>query len=201
MATKVKICNTNLIEDINPIRHDENCWIQLASGTKFHILNPKIEDICIEDIAHSLSQLCRFNGNCSTFYSIAQHSVIVSQYCKPQHALHGLLHDASEGLGLGDVVSPLKRTPEFEFYRKIENKIQSLVYKKFGLEPFEPKDVKEADLRALSTEARDLMKKLHKDWVQPAEPFEFKIEPLLPTQAKELFIKRFYELKEINNVG
>lgn len=171
-----------------------DCWIPLHSGTKFFLLNPRMEDINIEDIAHSLSQLCRFNGSSSSFYSVAQHSVIVSQNCNPASALHGLLHDCSEGLGLGDIVSPLKQIPEFEFFRKIENNIQSMVYRKFGLEPIEPPDVKLADLRTLATEAQNLKQPLHKDWVFPEKPYDFIIEPLMPREAKELFLQRFKEL-------
>lgn len=177
-----------------------NTWITTYSGKQFFPLDPNPNDISIEDIAHALSNVCRFNGHVRSFYSVAQHSVIVSQHCKPEHALYGLLHDASEGLSLGDLPTPIKRLPQFEYYRKVEHNLQSMVYKKFGLEPYEPRDVKEADLLALATEIRDLMAPAASNWHLEQKPLEFKIEPLLPTQAKDLFLKRFYELKEMNNV-
>lgn len=170
-----------------------DCVVHLSSGTNFSILDPNINDIKITDIAHNLSHLCRFNGATSEFYSVAEHSVLVSQNCNPESALHGLLHDASEGMGLGDILSPLKRTSEFTVYREIENRIQSMIYNKFGLESKEPKDVKIADLRILATEIRDLMPG-SSNWGELLEPYAFKIAPLSPKDAKQLFLNRFKEL-------
>jgi uncharacterized protein len=171
-----------------------NTWITTYSGKQFFPLDPNPNDISIEDIAHALSNVCRFNGHVKSFYSVAQHSVIVSENCNPEYALHGLLHDASEGLSLGDLPTPIKKLKEFDFYRKVEANLQTMVYRKFGLELYEPKDVKEADERALITEMRDLMAPAASNWKSDKKPFDFKIEPLLPNQAKELFIERFYEL-------
>ena len=175
-----------------------NTWITTYSGKQFYPLDPNPDDITIDDIAHALSNLCRWNGHVKSFYSVAQHSVIVSQHCKPEHMLYGLLHDSSEGLSLGDFPTPIKRLPQFDYYRKVEHNLQSMVYKKFGLEPHEPNDVKEADLIALATEMRDLMNPIAFNWHVEQKPLENKIEPLLPRQAKDLFLKRFYELTEQN---
>lgn len=176
-----------------------NTWITTYGGKQFYPLEPNPDDITIDDIAHALSNVCRFNGHVRYFYSVAQHSVIVSQHCKPEHALYGLLHDASEGLSLGDLPTPIKRLPQFEYYRKVEHDLQSMVYKKFGLEPYEPADVKESDLLALATEMRDLMAPVSaSNWHLEQKPLNFHIEPLLPSRAKELFLKRFYELTENN---
>jgi len=173
-------------------------WIQTYSGRKFYPLNPSIGDIYIEDIAQSLSMLCRFTGHCNNFYSVAQHSVLVSYICKHKHALHGLLHDASEAY-LSDLNSPLKRSGEFENYKMYENKLQSLINLKFGLKDVEPKNVKNADIKLLATEARDFMSPLHSDWVQPCDPLPFKIDPLPPAEAKDLFMDRYIELTHGKN--
>lgn len=83
-------------------------WMQTYTGRKFWPLNPRAEEVYIEDIAHSLALSCRFNGHCKVFYSIAQHSVLVSQIVKPTQQLIALLHDSAEAY-LGDIIRPIKR--------------------------------------------------------------------------------------------
>lgn len=172
---------------------DEDEWIQTYTGKRFHPLNAKVEDICIEDIAHALSQICRFTGHSQSFYSVAQHSVLVSYVCDKNNALYGLLHDMSEAF-LGDISRPLKRTNVFRPYREYEKKLQEVMCAKFGLPLEEPKDVKWADNKLLVTEARDLMSPLHPDWQNSMTPLPFKIDPLPPKEAKQLFLDRFQEL-------
>ena len=169
-------------------------WINTYTGKKFYPLDPKIEDICIEDIAQGLSMICRFNGQCHSFYSVAQHSVLVSYECSAENALQGLMHDTSEALGLSDLSSPIKNSGEFENYKHYEHQLQSMIYTKYGLDVVEPEDVKRADKVLLATEARDLLLHRNKDWVMPANPLPYKIEPLMPKEAKALFLKRFEEL-------
>ena len=71
-------------------------WIQTYLGIQFWPLDPRPEEVMLFDIAHSLSNMCRFTGHCREFYSVAQHSVIVSQNVPREDAAWGLLHDASE---------------------------------------------------------------------------------------------------------
>ena len=87
-------------------------FIGTFSGLRFWPLAPNLEKILVEDIAHALAHQCRFGGHASRFYSVAEHSVHVSQLCLPEHALWGLLHDASEAY-LVDLPRPLKLLPEF----------------------------------------------------------------------------------------
>lgn len=171
----------------------DNAWIQTRSGRKFFPLKPTKNDIVIEDIAHALSQICRFTGHCKKFYSVAQHSVLVSYICDHKDALYGLIHDASE-FALCDLPSPLKKSGHFENYKKIELTLQTMIYEKFNLNPIEPTSVKVADIKLLATEARDLMSPLNIDWAELCDPLPFKIEPLNPQEAKDLFMKRFFEL-------
>lgn len=65
----------------NPIK---DCWIMTYSGKRYYYLSPTAEDISIVDIAHALSNKCRFAGHCKDFYSVAQHSFLVAEYCR-QH--------------------------------------------------------------------------------------------------------------------
>lgn len=174
----------------------ENCWIQTHSGIKFYLLDPNPEDVLLEDISHALSMQCRFTGHTKFFYSVAQHSVLVSKYCDPKYALYGLLHDASEAY-LSDIASPIKKTLNLNGYKDIERKLQFAIYNKFFLKDEEPPNVKEVDLRMLVTEAHSLMSPLHKDWKDPAEGFGFEIEEKSPKQAKQYFLDRFWEMWEM----
>lgn len=173
--------------------HPNDAWIQTYSGRRFNPTNPYVDAIVIQDIAHPLSMQCRFSGHVKRFYSVAQHSVLVSYICDSQDALWGLLHDASEAY-LVDVPRPVKRSGKFGAYIELENQMQKAICKRFSLSEEEPVSVKKADTILLATEARDLMSPLHPDWTQPCDPLPFKIEPLSQQDAKNLFMKRFYEL-------
>ena len=82
-------------------------WIHTFTGRHFYPLNPNADDVDIEDIAHALANTCRFNGHVSTFYSVAQHCVLASQYCESD-PLWALMHDAAEAY-LPDVAAPVKK--------------------------------------------------------------------------------------------
>lgn len=171
-------------------------WIQTYSGRRFNPTSPNPEAIVIQDIAHALSMQCRFSGHCRKFYSVAQHSVLVSYVCNHEDALWGLMHDATEAY-LVDVPRPLKQSGKFQAYIDFETAMQTAVCKRFGLPDREPESVKRADKVLLATEARDLMGPLHPDWIQPVEPLPFKIEAWGPQEAKDNFMKRFFDL--LNN--
>lgn len=173
--------------------NEKDAWIQTYSGRRFTPTNPVVDAIVIQDIAHALSMQCRFSGHVKRFYSVAQHSVLVSYICDSADALYGLMHDASEAY-LVDVPRPLKHSGKFDAYIEFETKMQLAICKRFGLPAEEPASVKRADKLLLSTEARDLMSPLRKDWRQTIEPLPFKIEPLSQQASKDLFMKRFFEL-------
>ncbi len=171
-------------------------WAQIYSGKKFWTLDPRPEEVDIDDIAHSLALQCRFNGHTTAFYSIAQHSVLVSRIVNPTQALAALFHDASETY-TGDLIAPLKRflPPVF---KEIERKIESAIFQHFGIneEEVDHQEIKRADKIALFTERRDLMKESSAKWGDEDlfKPHSEKIVPLMPDEAKELFLKRFEEL-------
>jgi hypothetical protein len=118
---------------------------------------PGESEVVIEDIAHALSNKCRFSGHSLRYFSVAEHSVIVSLLCPQDIALWGLLHDASEAY-LIDLPTPLKYLPEFAWYRKLEEKVTNVIMNRFSLPQKEPKLVKTADKTCLVTEKRDNMR-------------------------------------------
>lgn len=103
---------------------NERGWIQTATGRIIDPLNPEVEQIDIRDIAHALGNICRFSGQSSIFYSVAQHSIIVAELVglvtedDPVPVMFGLLHDAAEAY-LGDVSTPMKTRSAFITGRKI----------------------------------------------------------------------------------
>lgn len=167
--------------------------ILLSSGRYFDFLEPRA--LTLGEVAHALGNLSRFTGHCREFYSVAQHSVLVSYIVPPELALWGLMHDAVEAV-VGDMSSPLKRL--FPEYKALEKRCEAVILAGFGLHGEVPPEVKRADLVALRTEQRDLM---HKDgglWtsLDGIEPVPAKILPLFPNSSRMLFIKRFEQLAE-----
>ena len=172
--------------------HKKLDWIQTYSGIQMHPLNPHPDEISVEDIAHALSNTCRFTGHCNRFYSVAQHSVAVAAQVSNDAMLWGLLHDASEAY-LCDIARPLKIQTEFRQYRKIEDNLMRVICDKFGLPHDMPEEVAVADRRWLVTEARDLGL-LTPDWgpyVADIKPYPFRIRPASPEEAEKSFITWF----------
>jgi hypothetical protein len=161
-------------------------WIVTYSGIKMYPLDPRPEEICFEDIAHALSNLCRWTGHCKEFYSVAQHSVLVSVHCSPENAMWGLLHDASEAY-LNDIARPLKISGDYSEYRKVESVLMIAIAEKFNLIYPIPDEVKDIDNRFIQTEARDLGL-LCEGFPSYGEPFKTKITPVPPINAKMSFI-------------
>ena len=163
-------------------------WFQTYTGIAFHPFDPAPDQISIVDIAHQLSMTCRFNGACQEFYSVAQHSVFVSEIVPRQHALQGLLHDASEAY-ISDIVSPAKR--HLEAYLKTEESIQAVVFRKFGCDWPLHREVEIADQIAFATEARDLIRHQPDSWGTCALPLDREIRGMRPADARDLFLRRY----------
>ena len=164
-------------------------WIQTYSGKKFDFLYPDLSSICIEDIAHALSNICRYTGHVGEFYSVAQHSVIASHIVPKEDALTALLHDATEAY-LTDISKPLKQLlPE---YVKIEDSIWLRIAEKFNLPATLPKSVKDADMILLATEKRDLLGEGPEEWeiIRNIRCIESEIIPVPPKTAEKLFLER-----------
>lgn len=171
-------------------------WIQTHSGRAFEIAAADPEAFCIEDIAHALSQLCRFAGHSRVFYSVAQHSVLVAQHCLPAQALWGLLHDAPEAY-LADLPKPLKELPGMQTYRQLEARLTAAIAQRFALQGHDvPAAVKKIDARLLTTEAEQLMAPPPRPWSNPLPAIRgLRIEALPPTEAKRLFLDCYEQLR------
>lgn len=132
------------------------------SGRYVNPLDLRPEDVSLDDIAHALSNQCRFSGHTSDFYSVANHSVLVCELlvergCQADTCLWGLLHDASEAY-LVDLPSPLKQSAELGVaYLRVEERAMLAVAEAFALPWPIPETVHEADLALLAAERRDLM--------------------------------------------
>lgn len=169
---------------------DEGLFME-SRGKFVSVFHPEREDVNIDVIAHSLSNLCRFNGHTRSFYSVAQHSVLVSRAVPDEFRLHALLHDASEAF-LGDIIRPLKILGPMELYRDLEKMWQRFIFECFGLHPEMPDAVKEADNRVLLTEFRDLFPETPGEILEwGIAPLDGEIYPWDPDWAKRAFKVRF----------
>lgn len=166
-------------------------WIQMNSGIAFWPLEPRAQEVRIEDIAHSLSMLCRFGGHCRRFYSVAEHSVHVARLLPPHLALWGLLHDASEAY-VCDLPTPLKRM--IPAYEEIEARVQEVIADRFSLPREMPAEVKAADHAMLLAEARQLMKPHLIPWNEFGKPADVRVRCWTPERAFGEFIVEFDRL-------
>lgn len=165
------------------------CWISTYTGKRFDYSNPQPDQICIEDIAHALSNICRWTGHTRCFYSVAEHSLHVARLCKPEYKLIGLLHDATEAYA-NDLNRPLKKTSGLAGYRLTEQLIWNQIVQKFNLATVKmPFDVKCADEILMNTEARDLLHET--SWINPELCMAEHINPMSPLQAEAAFLLQF----------
>lgn len=181
-------------------------WQRMLSGRRLDLLDPSPMDIEIEDIAHGLARVARWNGQTSGKYafSVAQHSVLVEEFIqilKPdlpiKWRLAALLHDAPEYV-VGDMISPFKSAIGLD-YKSLEHRLQSAIHIRFGLQADIPKTIekliKRADLTSAYFEAIQLAGfteiEASKLWKKPKNIGSYKINPLPPEDAKEAFVERF----------
>lgn len=181
-----------------------NSWINTYTGRKFEPLNPRPEDVSVDDIAHALSHACRYTGHATRFYSVAEHSVLVSKGVAAlggslNEQRWGLLHDATEAY-LSDIAAPVKMQPSFAFYREVETKLMDVIAQHFGLEGPEPDNVRFMDRQMIAFESVDtrIVAQRHPDWPpMPQDPRlqgVIRLECMLPASAKNAFMTRFKEL-------
>lgn len=187
------------------LRHQamaQDAWIETYSGVQFYPLAPRCGDIFIEDVAHALSNLCRFGGHTGWFYSVAQHSLLVSQSCPAELALEGLLHDAAEAYLL-DLPRPVKKLPVMASYRQASAALDAAIAKTFQLGDVNAPSIKHADVLVLTTESRDLMQFLCDDWkYHPQNGYPAladKIVPLDSIDAEQQFLDEFDRLMDARN--
>jgi hypothetical protein len=188
-------CQTRGEGNMIAVRMEKGPTIMLQSGAWFDFGAPASSNFTIEDIAHGLANLCRYAGQCRKFYSVAEHSMLVSEIAVG-FELEALLHDAAEAF-MGDITRPLKQMlPE---YKKIENQVEEAILRRFGLSAPLPSGVKEADLRVLATEQSQIMPPGTDDWARTLNvvPAPVTVRHLQPEQAKRAFLDRYERLHQL----
>lgn len=167
-------------------------WMQTATGKQFWPLDPRADEVDIIDIAHGLSNICRYGGHCTRFYSVAEHSIYVSQALPPALRMCGLLHDASEAY-LGDVIRPLKRF--IPGYHEFEAAVMTAVCERFGLSYPMPPQVKEIDNNIILDEHLQVMARgpawTNEAWEIGREEIGVEIQCWRPERAAEKFLDQF----------
>jgi 5'-nucleotidase len=173
--------------------------IQTVSGRWLDPLAPDPASIDIGDIAQALANQCRFGGHSRAFYSVAQHSTIVSDVCEERGvgaaaALAALLHDAGEAY-LVDLPHPLKHRSELgPPFREAERLLEEAIRTRFDLVP-QPAEMKPIDRSLLATERR-IFAATNDPWpeLDGYEPLELEISPWDPPRARREFLERFERL-------
>ncbi|RUV05228.1 hypothetical protein EOB36_00705 [Mesorhizobium sp. M6A.T.Cr.TU.017.01.1.1] len=167
--------------------------IMLRSGAILDFLDPWSSEFTIDDIAHGLSLICRYSGQCDRFYSVAEHCVHVSEVAK-DHAYAALMHDAAEAF-VGDVTRPLKQL--LPAYKAIESDVEIAICNRFYVPYPIPDAVKKADLRVLAAEQAQIMPAGADGWAQAAGviPAEITVKSYPPSEAKAIFLQRFERLR------
>src|ERR1700744_5980354 len=148
-------------------KNPPRAWQRMLSGRRLDLLQPSALDVEIEDIAHGLARVARWNGQTKGehAFSVAQHCVLVERIVhelKPnitrEARLMALLHDAPEYV-IGDLISPFKAAVGID-YKAFENRLLSAIHLRFGLPVRAPAELlavlKEADIASAYFEATQL---------------------------------------------
>ncbi len=177
-----------------------NPWTQTYTGVAFDLLEPRAEDVNIEDAAHSLAKMDRYNGHAKIFYPVAQHSLLVGKLVQawggtPEEVYDAKMHDVIETY-IGDMISPMKRAmravlaekikysqdisydvvlpvalaKEFDPFTEIERRVEIAVRTAFNMPPEQPDIVTKADLTILANERELIMAPCVRDWELPYPP-------------------------------
>lgn len=190
-----------------------NTKIVTYTGKAFDLLNPSPDMVRIEDIAHSLANICRYTGHTRYFYSVAQHCVLMAEADLPGDPLQRLLHDAAEAY-IGDIAKPWKQllwvdiseiqSPRghpnsiHQSVKTWENKIQKVIGLALGVDLSHSAEVKEADNRMYLAEIRDLMppSEEFRKWEGDLKPLSAEIVCWNPQAAEIMFLSTYNQLKE-----
>ncbi len=183
------------------LAHD-NRWIETSTGMRVNVFRPKEHHFSLVDIARGLSNLCRFAGQIPYFYSVAQHSVLMSYRVPPEFAWDAAMHDAAEAL-VCDIPRPIKQgLPD---YLWLIAGLEARLAEQYGLSCPLPECVLEADARMVLTEGLQMGRNV-KTWElwEIARPYDdLEIVPWAPQLAYEKFLQRVLEVfprQEIRDV-
>ena len=191
-------------------KEQPRAWQRMLSGRRLDLLNPSPLDVEIEDIAHGLARVARWNGQTKGehAFSVAQHCVLVERLTgelRPRLArearLMSLLHDASEYV-VGDLISPFKAAVGLD-YKDFELRLLSAIHIRFGLPPHLPAElaalIKRADHISAYHEATQLAgfekTEAGKFFGTPPKGMRTpRLVPLAPAEAQAQFLERFRRL-------
>ena len=157
--------------------------VTLHSGVEIDLFHPNVDDFIIEDVAHHLSLICRWNGATYRFFSVAEHAVMTAERAKVSHQGYKrglLMHDGEEHI-LGDNITPLKEL--FPELATIGDAIRNLLLTHFNIKMYDETIVKEYDYEQLLWERENIIRN---DYYQG----------LPPEKAKQLFLQKYYEYLE-----
>lgn len=181
----------------------EEGWIEIHNGVRFHFANPGPGEITAEGVAHSLSQLCRYNGHTKRFYSVAEHACLMSDWgwkhgYTARECLTLLHHDDAEFI-IGDLPRPIKQTlPEFKAAETVLDEAVSKVF--LTIWPF-PYWLKDIDTRILKDERRAVMDPSPHEWGvdgQKALDIRFwTVAGRWPWLVKRRFLERHHRLTDL----
>ena len=186
-------------------------WQRMLSGRRLDLLNPSPFDIEIEDIAHGLARVARWNGQTvgEHAFCVAQHSLVVEEVCahlqpglEPRWRLAALLHDAPEYV-IGDMISPFKAALGFD-YKSFEHGLETAIHLRFGLPPAPPAAVKalikRADRVSAYHEAVQLagfsVGEARALFDDPPGDYAPVLTPLAAPAAQARYLERFHILSE-----
>jgi 5'-deoxynucleotidase YfbR-like HD superfamily hydrolase len=198
----------------SPDRETPRAWQRMLSGRRLDLLAPSPDDIAIEDIAHGLARVARWNGQTygEHAFSVAEHTVLVETIAgtlnprwEKAWRLAALLHDAPEYV-IGDLISPFKAAIGFD-YKAFENRLLEAIHLRFGLPAQLPLEIasaiKHADRIAAYYEATVLAgfttEEADRYFGIPAVPPTLatsltRLAPLPVADAQKRFLARFRAL-------
>jgi uncharacterized protein len=174
-------------------------YLQTVSGRWVNPFDPDPDQLDAGDIARALANQCRFGGHSRVFYSVAQHSVIVSELVEQrggdaEDVFAALMHDASEAY-LGDMPHPIKhRSSLGAAFKAAEDHLEAALRERFGIKAHVP-EIKRADRALLATERRAFSGEgWHWPELEGVEPLELELTALAPDEAAQAFAQRYAEL-------
>lgn len=174
-------------------------YLQTVSGRWVNPFDPDPEQIELADIARALANQCRFGGHCRTFYSVAQHCVLVSELIEAdggsiEDALAALMHDAAEAY-LGDLPHPIKHRSQLgAAFIEAEQPLERVIRGRFSIaDPSAA--VKRIDRALLATERRVFSaERWHWPELSGVVPLDLELQAWSPNEAAEAFLRRFEAL-------